>query len=171
MSPARTFSRIWNVSPATLDELRREFDSALGSVSRSVRESVSSQIPLALWENDDRVVLELEVPGVSQGDLDVQVEAGVLTVAAKRVAPERPGALKHNEHRHGEFIRHVRLDESLDPTSVEADLQNGVLTLAIKRRVEAQPVKVAVRVRDRESAIEPNRGPSDAPATESSTET
>ena len=171
MSPARTFSRIWNVSPATLDELRREFDSALGSVSRSVRESVSSQIPLALWEDDDRVVLELEVPGVSQADLDIQVEAGVLTVAAKRVAPEWSGTLKHNEHRHGDFIRRVRIDESLDPTSVEADLQNGVLTLAIKRRVEAQPVKVAVRVRERESAIESNSGPSDAPAPESGSET
>ena len=171
MSPARTFSRIWNVSPATLDELRHEFDSALGSVSRSVRESVGSQIPLALWEDDDRVVLELEVPGISHDDLDIQVDAGVLTVAAKRVAPERSGTLKHNEHRHGEFLRRMRLDESLDPTSVEADLQNGILTLAIKRRVEAQPVKVAVRIRERESAIESHHEPSDAPAAESSSET
>ena len=171
MSPARTFSRIWNVSPATLDELRREFDSALGSASRCVRESVGSQIPLALWEDDDRVVLELEVPGISQDDLEVQVEAGVLTVAAKRVAPEWSGTLKHNEHRHGEFLRRVRLDESLDPTSIEAELRNGVLTLAIKRRVEAQPVKVAVRVREPESAIEPNHRPSDAPAAEPGSET
>ena len=170
MSPATTFSRIWNVSPATLDELRREFDSALGSVNRTVRESVGPQIPLALWEDDDQIVLEFEVPGVSQDDLEVQVEAGVLTVAANRVAPQRPGTLKHNEHRHGEILRRVQLDESLDPTSVEAELQNGVLTLAIKRRAEAQPVKVAVRVREQESTIESNEGPSDSSAAEPGSE-
>jgi len=151
MSPARTFSRIWNVSPATLDELRREFDSAFNSVSRTVREPQSAQAPMALWEDDDHVVLEFEVPGISEDNVDVQIEAGVLTVSANRVVPGRTGTLKHNEHRYGEFQRRVRLDDSLDPTSVEADLQNGILTLAIKRRVEAQPVKVAVRVRDRAS--------------------
>lgn len=121
---------------------------------------------MALWEDDGRVVLELEVPGISQDDLEVQVEAGMLTVAAKRDAPAWPGKLKHNEHRHGDFLRRVRLDESLDPTSVEADLQNGVLTLTIRRRVEAQPVKVAVRVRERESAIQSDEGLSDASTAE-----
>ncbi len=148
MSPATTFSRIWNLSPATLDELRREFDGTLGTVSRGVRDSVRPQIPLALWESDDHVVLEFEVPGTSHDDLDVQIESGVLTVSAKRSASGQTGTLKHTEHRCGEFLRRVRLDESLDPTSVEADLQNGILTLTIRRRVEAQPVKVAVRVRE-----------------------
>ncbi len=155
MSPATTFSRIWNVSPATLDELRREFDSALGTVSRGVRDSVRPQIPLALWESDDHVVLEFEVPGSSRDALDVQIESGVLTVSAMRPEPEHTGALKHTEHRSGEFLRRIRLDESLDPTTVEADLQNGILTLTIKRRVEAQPVKVAVRVRDQAAASVP----------------
>ena len=150
MSPARTFSRIWNVSPATLDELRREFDGAFSSFSQDSRNSDRSRVPMALWEADDRIVLEFEVPGVSQENLDVQYEAGVLTVSANRIAPEQPGTLKHNEHSHGEFLRRVHLDESLDPTSIEADLQNGVLTLSIRRRVEAQPVKVTVRVRDGE---------------------
>ncbi len=170
MSPARTFSRIWNVSPATLDELRREFDSALGSVNRTVRESVGPQIPLALWEDDGKIVLEFEVPGISQNDLEIQVEAGILTVAANRVAPQWSGTLKHNEHRHGEFLRRVQLDESLDPTSVEAELQNGILTLTIRRRVEAQPVKVAVRVREQESTTEPDERPADSSAAEPGSE-
>ena len=148
MSPATSFSRIWNLSPATLDELRREFDSAVGSVTRGVRDSVGPQLPLALWEDDSQVVIELEVPGIAQDDLDVQIEAGILTVSAKRAVPERGARLKHNEHRYGEFRRRVRLDESLDPTSVAADLENGVLTLTLQRRAEAQPVRVPVRVRE-----------------------
>lgn len=159
MSPATSFSRIWNVSPATLDELRREFDNAVGSVGRSVRDSVGSQVPLAVWEDDGRVVFEFEVPGISQENLDVQIEAGILTVSAKRSVPERSGKLKHNEHRYGEFQRRIRLDDSLDPASVAADLENGLLTLTINRRIEAQPVKVAVRVRDQAGSEESQPAP------------
>ncbi|MBI1314455.1 Hsp20 family protein [bacterium] len=151
MSRATSFSRIWNVSPATLDELRREFDNAIGSVSRSVRDSVSSQLPLALWEDEGQVILEFEVPGIAQKDLDIVVESGVLTVSGKRAVPQRVGKLKHNEHRYGEFARRVRLDETLDPTSVAAELADGILTLTVSRRVEAQPVRVVVQTRSASS--------------------
>ena len=147
MTPATSFSRIWNVSPATLNELRREFDEAVNSVSRSMRGATATQLPLALWEDDEQVVLEFEVPGVAQDDLSIVVEAGVLTVSGQRSASERSGEVKHTEHRYGEFQRRIRLDESLDPTSVEADLENGILTLTVSRRLESQPVRVRVRTK------------------------
>ncbi|MHC4878698.1 MAG: Hsp20/alpha crystallin family protein [Planctomycetota bacterium] len=147
MTPANSFSRIWNVSPATLDELRREFDEAVDSVSRSVRGTAATQLPLAAWEDDQQVILELEVPGVAQEDLDIVVEAGVLTVTGKRRSPERTSNTRHNEHRYGEFQRRIRLDESLDPATIAAELENGVLTLTITRRLESQPVRVTVRTK------------------------
>jgi HSP20 family molecular chaperone IbpA len=61
-----TFSRIWNLSPATLDELRREFDNAVGSVSGAVSRTCGSQPPLSVWESDERLVVEFDVPGVLQ---------------------------------------------------------------------------------------------------------
>lgn len=149
MSPGKSISRIWNVSPATLDELRKEFDSAIGTVTRSVRDSVYGNMPLALWEDDHQIVLDFEVPGVSASDLDVQMESGTLTVTAERHAPKRTGAVRHNEHRYGKWQRRVRLDESLNLDSVTAELENGLLTITIPRRVEAQPVRVPVRVPER----------------------
>lgn len=144
-----TFSRIWNLSPTTLDELRREFDNAVGSVSEVVSRTCGSQPPLSVWESDERLIVEFDVPGVRQSDMQVSVEDGVLTVAGTRQPSEHTGEQKHADGRVGEFSRAVKLHESLDPTSIEAELDSGVLTLSISRRVEAQPRTIPVAVRSR----------------------
>lgn len=143
------FSRIWNLSPATLDELRREFDNAVGSVSSAVSRTCPSRAPLSVWESDERLVVELDVPGVPQADLEVSVEDGVLTVAGNRRPSEHSGEPKHSDDRFGNFSRSIKLHESLDTTSIQAELDNGVLTLSIARRAEAQPRTIPVAVRKR----------------------
>ncbi len=144
-----TFSRIWNLSPATLDELRREFDNAVDSVSGAVSRTCGSQPPLSVWESDERLVVEFDVPGVRQSDIQVSVEDGVLTVAGTRQPSEHAGEQKHADGRFGGFSRGIKLHESLDPTSIEAELDSGVLTLSISRRAEAQPRTIPVTVRSR----------------------
>ena len=143
------FSRIWNLSPATLDELRREFDNAVGSVSGAVSRTCSTHPPVSVWENDDRLVIELDVPGVQQSDLEVSVEDGVLTVAGNRQPSHHDGEPKHSDGRFGEFSRSIKLHESLDTTSIQAELHNGVLILSIPRRVESQPQTIPVAIRPR----------------------
>lgn len=153
------FSRIWNLPPATLEELRREFDNAVGSVSNAVSRTSSGYPPISVWESDERLVVELDVPGVSQSDLAVSVEDGVLTVAGTRKPSEHAGEQKHSDARSGEFRRSIKLHESLDPTSINAELDNGVLTLSISRRTEAQPrtIPVAVKNRSELSADDPKQ--------------
>ena len=149
-----TFSRIWNLPPATLNELRREFDNAMGTVGDVVSRTCSTRLPVSIWESAEKLVVEVDVPGFRQSDLDVTVDDGILTIAGERRPSQHAGELKHSDCRCGEFSRSIQLHESLDPTSVSAELENGVLTLEIARRVEAQPrkVPVEVRVRTEESA-------------------
>lgn len=143
------FSRIWNLSPATLDELRREFDNAVGSVSGAVSRTCSSYPPASVWESDEQLVVELDVPGVPQENVEVSVEDGVLTIAGNRKPSDHSGEPKHSDGRFGEFSRSIKLHESLDTTSIQAELDNGVLTLSIARRAEAQPRTIPVAVRKR----------------------
>ncbi|MGZ0172065.1 MAG: Hsp20/alpha crystallin family protein [Planctomycetales bacterium] len=157
-----TFSRIWNLPPATLDELRREFDNALGSVSGAVSRTCSGHPPISVWESAERLVVELDVPGVPQSDLKVSVEDGVLTVAGTRKPSEHAGEQKHSDARCGEFSRSIKLHESLDPTLINAELDNGVLTLSIARRAEAQPRTIPVAVKSRSVKAHP------APSTDES---
>tara|TARA_R110002072_G_scaffold303123_1_gene494702 strand:- start:129930 stop:130424 length:495 start_codon:yes stop_codon:yes gene_type:complete len=158
-----TFSRIWNLSPTTLDELRREFDIALGSVGGAVSRTCSAQPPVTIWESDERLVVEFDVPGVRQPDLEVSVEDGVLTVSGARKSADHPGEQKHADFRCDKFSRSIKLHESLDPTSVEAELDSGVLTLSVGRRAEAQPRTIPVVVKSRPVAELPE------PATQEST--
>ena len=151
------FSRIWNLSPATMGELRREFDNAVGSVSGAVSRTCSSQPPISVWENEVRLVVEIDVPGVRQADLEVAVEIGILMITDRRIPSEHAGELKHSDYRCDDFSRSIKLHESLDPTSVVAELDNGVLTLSIERRAEAQSrtTPVVIRSRSVDSVPEP----------------
>lgn len=147
-----TFSRIWNLPPAAMEDLRRDFESAVGSVSGAAARACSSQPPLSVWESDAGLTVEVELPGVHESDLDVSVEDGVLTLSGTRKLSQHAGELKHSGTRHGEFSRSMKLHESLDPTSIQAELDNGVLTLSVSRRVEAQSRKIPVSVRGRTDA-------------------
>ena len=151
MLPATSLQRLWNLSPATLSELRNEFDNALDSVSGNLRRTLHTTAPLSVYEAEQHVILELDVPGIPQDALEITVEDGVLTVAGSRKAPEGVGKLKHSEQRFGEFRRSVRLDESLDIQAITAELDNGVLRLLVPRKVEAQPRKVSVTIRTPET--------------------
>lgn len=159
MLPRTTpFSRIWNLSPTTLDELRREFDDAVSSVSGAVSRTCSSHPPVSVWESDAGLAVEIEVPGFQQADLDVSVENGVLTITGKREPSTPAGDLKYSDHRYSEFSRSLQLSDSLDPTSVSADLENGVLALSIARRVEAQPKKIPIAIRNRNESLSEESG-------------
>lgn len=144
MLPMSTFSRIWNLSPSTLEGLRREFDAALEPASKAV--PCDSRTAFSVWESADRVTVEVDVPGIAEADLEISIEDGVLQISGQRSETEREGELKFSEHRHAEFRRALSLHDSLDPSSVVAELENGVLTLTIARKAEAQPRKIAIGV-------------------------
>ena len=143
------FSRIWNLSPATLEELRREFDNAVGSVSGAVARSCSTHPPVSIWDNECRLVVELDVPSVQQSDLKVSVKDRVLTLSGNRRPSEHGGEPKNLDGRFSEFCRSIKLHESLDTTSIQAELHNGVLILSIPSRVESQPRTIPVAIRPR----------------------
>ena len=152
MLPASSLQRIWNLSPATLSELRNEFDSALGTVSGNIRRTLHSPAPLTVFEADDGVTLEVDVPGIPGDAIEISVEDGVLTVIGSRPTPDCVGKLKHCERPAGSIRRSVQLDETLDTQAITADLSNGVLRIVVARKSEAQPRKVVVKIRSDETA-------------------
>lgn len=150
MSPATTFSRIWNLTPSTLSELRRDFDRACESVSRGTA-AAWQKIPMAVWESTDGVRVELDVPGLTREQIEITIEGAELTVKATRTAPAYEATLRHSEPCFGELQRTITLAETLDPQQVTAELENGVLQLCIPRRVEAKPTRVAISIKSPEA--------------------
>ena len=105
-----------------------------------------SPLPVAVWQDDDHAYIELEMPGVAKEDLDIVVENGRLSVSAERKVPEGERHYWVNERRYGQFQRLFNVPEAYSAESIQADLTNGVLTLTLTKRPEAQPRKVEVKV-------------------------
>jgi HSP20 family protein len=112
------------------DELRRTWGTSYG--------------PLSIWQDENQVYVEVELPGVSDKDLEITVHKGLLTIKAERTDEEGRVYL-YNGRTFGRFERTVALPESVDADNVEATLTNGVLRVALPKHPEARPKKIAVR--------------------------
>jgi HSP20 family protein len=100
-----------------------------------------------LWQDDDAVHAELDLPAVDPAKLDVQVtEGNRLTVQGERPAPEVSGAVWVRQERpFGTFSRAVMLPALVDPDKVEATYEHGVLKLKLPKSEAAKPRKINVR--------------------------
>jgi HSP20 family protein len=102
---------------------------------------------MSIGESETGVRLLIDVPGFAEDELSVEIEDNVLTVAGTRTAPEFDGELTHREQRFGEFSRSIKMGETLDLSSVNAELENGVLVLEVAKKEESMPTKIAVSLK------------------------
>jgi HSP20 family protein len=101
-----------------------------------------------IYEDAQKVVLKLEVPGVDQKDLDIRVENHTLTVKGERKfeAEEKEQNFHRIERRYGSFFRAFTLPSTVDTESVQASYNAGVLKLELAKKPEAQPKQIRITV-------------------------
>jgi HSP20 family protein len=101
-----------------------------------------------IYEDEKKVLLKLEVPGLEEKDLDVSVENNTLTVKGERKfeKEEKEENFHRIERRYGSFYRAFTLPTTVDTEHVEADYKAGVLKLELKKKPEAQPKQIKVNV-------------------------
>lgn len=122
-----------------LRAVRREFE-------RQMNGRNENQTGLTIAETEDSVLVSLDLPGVPEDAVEVTVHDGVLTVSGERKLRTPDGAKIVSSTQHsGEFSKSLRLDDSIDPETVDAVMEHGMLTITMSRRPELQPRKVTVR--------------------------
>jgi HSP20 family protein len=101
-----------------------------------------------IYEDEKKVLLKLEVPGIEEKDLDVRVENHTLTVKFERKfeQEEKEENFHRIERRYGSFSRAFTLPTSVDVENVKANYQNGVLQLELAKKPGAQPKQIKVNV-------------------------
>ena len=101
-----------------------------------------------IYETEDHVVLQLDVPGVNPETIDIQCEKGMLNIKGERLfggnAPERK--YYRVENLYGPFERYFAIRRTLDTNKVEAKYEEGVLTLTFPKTEEAKPKKIEIQV-------------------------
>lgn len=124
-------------------DLDRLTQQVFGTVARP------TSMPLDAWREGDDFVVELDLPGVDAGKLDIDVERNVLTIRAERLShmPDAANAVA-TERPWGTFSRQLVLGDALDTEKVEADYTAGVLRLRIPIAEKAKPRKISVASRD-----------------------
>ncbi len=98
-------------------------------------------------ETKDGYTFKADVPGVKEGDVEITVTGKVLRVSGKRDAEkqERTDTYFTYERSYGSFSRAFTLPDAADTKQVHADLRDGVLSIIVGRRKEAEPQKIPVK--------------------------
>jgi HSP20 family protein len=101
-----------------------------------------------IYEDAQKVVVKLEVPGIEEKDLDVRVENHRLTVKGERKfeKEEKEENFHRIERRYGNFSRAFTLPSTIDTETVQASYNAGVLKLELKKKAEAQPRQIKVNI-------------------------
>jgi HSP20 family protein len=99
-----------------------------------------------VFENGEKVVLKLDLPGIKEEDLDIRVENQTLSVRGERKfeKEEKEENFHRIERRYGSFFRSFSLPTTVDTENVEATYDAGVLKLELKKKASAQPKQIKV---------------------------
>ena len=102
---------------------------------------------LDLSETDNAIEVRMDIPGMEAKDIDIQVNANVLTVSGERKEErEEKGKTYHRvERRVGAFSRSVTLPCPVKEDAVDAQYKNGILTIKLPKTEEAKARKITVK--------------------------
>jgi HSP20 family protein len=98
-------------------------------------------------EEQERIVVKVEAPGVEEKDLRVTFEDGLLTIAGERQFERKDDRNYHRiERAYGTFSRTFTLPRSVDGTKITASYRNGVLEVEIPKKEESRPKQIQINL-------------------------
>jgi HSP20 family protein len=97
-------------------------------------------------EIKDAYVINADLPGVKDEELNVSLSGNLLTISGKREEEHREEGESYYamERSHGSFARSFTMPDGVDSDGVSADLREGVLTVRIPKKPDAQPKRIAI---------------------------
>jgi len=104
--------------------------------------------PVDIYEDEHKISLKLEVPGMKQDDFDIQVENNTLTIRGERKfeKEEKEENFYRIERRYGSFYRAFTVPSTVSTEDVQATYDAGVLKIELAKKAEAKPKQIKVAV-------------------------
>ena len=140
--PLREFTTLQN-------EMNRLFGTVFDTPAQGNGGTMRRWMPaMDLVETEQHFVLHADLPGLSEEDVNIEVEERVLTISGERKAEHETN--KEGYHRveraFGSFSRSLTLPEGVDPEAVAASFDRGVLEVRIPKPEERKPRKISIGV-------------------------
>src|SRR5947207_15482587 len=101
---------------------------------------------LDVWETESEIVYALDLPGVPEEKISVELDAGALTISAERerTQEESEERFYRYERRYGTFSRTVCLPQGVSEDDVRADYKHGVLQVHVRKPQQPKPKRIQV---------------------------
>jgi len=105
-------------------------------------------------ETKDSIIIKSELPGMTEKDIHVDFENGMLTIKGERKLEEETADKNYRrvERTYGKFIRAFTLPPNIDDKKIAANYTNGLLEIEIPKKEEAKPKAINVEVRKKLNA-------------------
>jgi HSP20 family protein len=126
----------------------RTIQDVLHTISRPAFADIGFVPPVDICEDGDRLLLRVEVPGLSEQDFNLTLQGNVLTIKGERRLPEGVQAenFTYRERPYGSFVRTVTLPSTVDPTTISATYSQGILEISLSKRAEFKAKQIPVQV-------------------------
>jgi len=111
--------------------------------------AVTDWVPAVdIIEEKDRFVLRADVPGVEPSDIELSMDAGVLSISGQRYEEARSedAGVQRVERVSGRFFRRFSLPDTADAEGIKANSKNGILEVTIPKLAEVQARRIEVEV-------------------------
>lgn len=131
------------------DEMDRLIDQTFSGGSLGPWQSSTNWgLALDVAENDDAFIVTASIPGMKPDDLDITITDNVLTIKGEYKADETIEEDQYHirERRYGSFGRSTTLPVAVNADEVDANYENGVLTLTVPKAEEVKPRRITVKV-------------------------
>ncbi len=129
------------------ENVRRRMDQVFRDYDEVATQRTRASYPRAsLQDTKDAFVLQAEVPGLAESDLQISATLDSITLAGERKAVTPEGYAVHRQERGSvRFARSFSLPAKIDVDKVTAELHHGVLTVTLPKHPESQPKAITVK--------------------------
>jgi HSP20 family protein len=146
-----------------IDQLFNQFLGSGGASGRSMMnvpltlsQAVQWIPPIEMFERDDRLVIQAELPGLGVDDVSVEVADGLVTISGERREQREDdgGRFRRTERLYGRFSRSIALPEGVRAEDVQATFRDGMLelTMPLPQQSQRRAVQIQSESRSQQAA-------------------
>ena len=99
-----------------------------------------------IYEVEDEVVIEVDMPGVSEDDVDLKLQGDEIILTGHVIHDEdRDDAVLYREYDEGHFHRHFIINETIDRERISPVMSNGVLKVSLPKKEDYRPRRIEIK--------------------------
>ncbi len=148
MAITRYRNRSWPTAWQELEDMSNRLNRMFGDATAGEGDGTSWVPAVNVEETKDELVLTAELPGMHEGDVEIELENNVLTIhGTKEQEREQKDDRRYHlwERRWGSFQRSFTLPRTVNGENISATFENGVLTVHMPKVAEAKSRRIEIR--------------------------